>query len=278
MHRLLGRRTSLLMCLATWLFLYGSCCAYLMIIGALGAKKSGCQKVGVSGCGPPSGWLQAGSSPAVVRIRAIRAALSSTSRLGAWLLVLVSLAGDSFTPLLQHAFGQRWWTSRRVTITAVGCAAILPLTFRRSLGALAGAVGSWRQLGCCFACSGGACCWGVMCQQHALPEARLPLIGKAVRLPLPHGAAVSSAAVSCILVVVGTIVLRSAQLVAAAGEPFARVKAFNPSWDALGALPLIILGFACHTNVRGGVRSKPGCTCLGLLGSSGGLAGKRCLL
>lgn len=47
-------------------------------------------------------------------------------------------AGDSFTPLLQHAFGHRWWTSRNVTITAVGCAAILPLTFRRSLGALAG--------------------------------------------------------------------------------------------------------------------------------------------
>lgn len=38
-HRLLGRRTSLLMCLATWLFLYGSCCAYLMIIGKFGCVQ-----------------------------------------------------------------------------------------------------------------------------------------------------------------------------------------------------------------------------------------------
>lgn len=54
---------------------------------------------------------------------------------------ILSIAGDSFTPLLQHAFGHRWWTDRNLIITAVGCLAILPLTFRRSLGALAGGCG-----------------------------------------------------------------------------------------------------------------------------------------
>lgn len=77
---------------------------------------------------------------------------------------------------------------------------------------------------------------------------QLPAADQFLPGPAPP-AAVSSAAVSCILVVVGAIVFRSAQLVAAAGDPFAHVKAFNPSWDAVGALPLIILGFACHTNV-----------------------------
>ena len=82
-----------------------------------------------------------------------------------------------------------------------------------------------------------------------LRRTHLPLLTQSVPTPAPCAAA-SSAAVSCILVVVGTIVFRSAQLVAAAGDPFAHVKAFNLSWDALGALPLVILGFACHTNVR----------------------------
>ena len=45
-HRLLGRRTSLLMCLVTFLFLFGSCCAYLMIIGEPAAWAVGVGELG----------------------------------------------------------------------------------------------------------------------------------------------------------------------------------------------------------------------------------------
>lgn len=59
----------------------------------------------------------------------------------AYLMVL----GDSLHPLLAAVGGDAWWTQREVLIAIVGSAVILPLCFRRTLGALAGAA----RTGCC---------------------------------------------------------------------------------------------------------------------------------
>jgi hypothetical protein len=47
-------------------------------------------------------------------------------------------AGDSFQPLLLEFFAPAWWNCRAAVISAVGCACILPLCFRTRLGALRG--------------------------------------------------------------------------------------------------------------------------------------------
>lgn len=63
--------------------------------------------------------------------------------------------------------------------------------------------------------------------------------------PAPSApAAASSAAVCCILVVVGAVMFRSIQTVRSPGHSWDGVRAANPSWDALGALSLVVLGFA----------------------------------
>lgn len=49
------------------------------------------------------------------------------------------IVGDSFRPLLLEAFGATWWTTRTATICGIGCAIILPLSFKTRLGALKGA-------------------------------------------------------------------------------------------------------------------------------------------
>ncbi|KAL4856165.1 Proline dehydrogenase 1 [Chlorella vulgaris] len=61
--------------------------------------------------------------------------------------------------------------------------------------------------------------------------------------------AVSSLAVFAILLVVGTVVYGSVMIVSSPGHSWAGVRAFNPSAEFFGALPLIVLSFSCHTNV-----------------------------
>ncbi|KAL4457498.1 hypothetical protein ABPG75_012363 [Micractinium tetrahymenae] len=108
------------------------------------------------------------------------------------------IVGDSFRPLLLEAFGHAWWTSRAATIAGLGCAVILPLSFKTQLGGLK-AVSSL--------CFGG-------------------LFGVTV-----------------------VIVVRSAEIVLGPDYSGAEVKAVNASLSFLTALPLVVFGFQCHTNV-----------------------------
>lgn len=112
----------------------------------------------------------------------------------AYLIIL----GDSFRPLLLEAFGPAWWTSRAATIAGIGCAVILPLSFKTQLGGLR-AVSSL--------CLGGLFCVTVI------------------------------------------IVARSAEIILGPDYSWGKVRAVNASPSFLTALPLVVFGFQCHTNV-----------------------------
>ena len=61
--------------------------------------------------------------------------------------LLPPAAGDSFQPLLLEFFAPAWWNSRAAVISAVGCTCILPLCFRTRLGALRGGALAAGQAG-----------------------------------------------------------------------------------------------------------------------------------
>lgn len=140
--------------------------------------------------------------------------------------------GDTFHPILLQAFGRAWWTSRDAAIVAVASCCILPLTFRSSLGAL----------------RGKPCCWGHVCRRQV--AAWLERAGWTARAAVECmlrplcAAAVSSLAVSAILLVVGAVVYGSVRIVNSPGYSWAGVRAFNPSAEFFGALPLIVLSFS----------------------------------
>ena len=52
-----------------------------------------------------------------------------------------------------------------------------------------------------------------------------------------------------ILGVVGAVAARSVQRLAAAADPWADVRAFSPTPRFWSALPILVFGFQCHTNV-----------------------------
>lgn len=61
--------------------------------------------------------------------------------------------------------------------------------------------------------------------------------------------AVSSLCIYGLMAVTACIVIRSAQIVSSDGYSYDDVRAFNPSLSFLTALPIIVFGFQCHTNV-----------------------------
>lgn len=63
-------------------------------------------------------------------------------------------------------------------------------------------------------------------------------------------AGVSALTLWGLFVVVGVIVFRSVQLLRAAEDPWAGTQAFSCSWRFWEAVPIVVFGFQCHTNVR----------------------------
>jgi amino acid permease len=150
------------------------------------------------------------------------------------------IIGDSFQPLLLAAFGSAWWTGRSAVIAGVSLTCVLPLCFPTRLGALKGK-------SALPATAGLPCCATNAFNQFLSLFKPYPLTYRVLLYlsccALLLSAAVSSACVSGLMVVVGAVVYRSVQIVLAPDYSWAPVRAFNPSPSFLSALPLIIFAF-----------------------------------
>ena len=124
---MLGKQASIGMGAVKFLFLFGGCTSYLMILGTPGPPLLPSQGPSVTLCLLSPFFVSFSFSfNAHCRHGRARPPAARCS------------AGDSFHPLLLQAFGERWWTGRDAAIIAVGTICIFPLCLRTSLGGLKG--------------------------------------------------------------------------------------------------------------------------------------------